>query len=386
MKKFSQHIFEIELSDFDKELQDPEVKKGYDAFIKSLEAGGDGNSDPGDSGDKSGNDQNGDEVGDASDERASSGSGSGRKDDKQDQQGSGGGSGSGDGEGDPDMGTVTPDDMGGGGSSTANCPSTPGGMIKKEDGDKIAEQEGYKKEGGTDSQVEKTWNDNAKRAAEAMKNKGLGAGYDSFVKKITNLNHSSKDWKTELIKVVGRSINPIDKRRAFVAKNPLVTQNRLVRTDKDKFDAVSYIMCWIDTSGSMSESYLNACIREVYQVALQKKPMSIVIVQFDTRVADIQIFNSLADLKKKLNKFVIKGGGGTDCKCCFDLFKEDKRFKNTNAELVMIFTDGYLDQYKRPVNNINHLCWVICDNPSWELKYRDAFTMRVYISKNDFKE
>lgn len=368
MKTYSQHILEVSLKDFEKELEDPEIKAGYDAFIKSLKDGGNPNSDPGDSGDNSGNDADGNskDQGDASGESASSGGGSGS------------------GRGDGEQGVVTAADQAAP-SGLKDVPGTPGSFFDKSIGDQIAEEEGYEKTAGNQSSVEKGWEEKSREAANQIKKAGKGAGWDVFVTKVNQINRSGKNWRNELRKVVGRSISPVDKRRAFVAKNPLVTQNRLQRTDKDKFDAVNYIMCWVDTSASMSEEFLNACISEVYQVAVQKKPLSIVIAQFDTRVADLQIFNNTMELKKKLGRFKIKGGGGTDVKCCFDMLKEDKRFSRSCAELVMIFTDGVLTQYKRDPKHMNNLCWVICDNESWELKYKDPFTSRIYLSNKDYK-
>lgn len=392
MEEYTKHLFEVSMKDYEADLKDPDVKAGFDAYIKSIQNGGKKGADPGSSGDKSGNDADGnpeDGMGDASGEQSGQtgqqGSGGqssgGGKSDIEGQQGAGT-PGSGQDSGDPDMGTVMPSDMAGP-SELGDIPGTPGGFFDKNVGDKIAEAEGYDKEGGSASNIEKSWKDRARDTAQ--KAKGKGAGWDIFVNKINNLNRGgSKNWKDLLRKVTGRCINPLDKRRAPVNKKFLVTQNITTFTDKDKLDAANCIMCWVDTSGSMSEEFLNACITETYQVALQKKPMSLVIVQFDTRVTDVQIFNNLGQLKKNLGQFKIKGGGGTDVKCCFDLFKTDKRFKNTHPELVMIFTDGYLDQYKRPAKHIGHLCWVICGNTNWELKYKDASTFRVYLDNKDF--
>ena len=46
----------------------------------------------------------------------------------------------------------------------------------------------------------------------------------------------------------------------------------------------------------------------------------------------------------------------------------------------MIFTDGYLNQYKRDPRTMRNLCWVILDNPSFDVKYKDAKTKCVYIN------
>ena len=51
----------------------------------------------------------------------------------------------------------------------------------------------------------------------------------------------------------------------------------------------------------------------------------------------------------------------------------------------MIFTDGGLTQYKRNVRTMKNLCWVILDNPSWNLQYKDINTKMVHIKTADIK-
>lgn len=315
---------------------------------------------------------------------------SGDQDGSGDQDNSSGGSSDGQGSGQSrngkqsGQGVVRPEDCcpPSGSSSISKTPSTAGGMISKEDGDKLAESEGYDKEGGSADARAKEWGERAKQAASQMK--GKGEGYESFKAKLDGLYKTTKDWKKELKKIVGHAISPDNKRSAYANKNILVSQDRIARTDKDKFDNVDYMMAWIDTSGSMSQEYLNQCLAEVYAVALAKKPVKLVIVQFDTRIADIQEFHNVAELKKQMHSYQIKGGGGTDVKPCFDMLVKDKKYNRRPAEIVLIFTDGYLDQYKRNIKTMRNLCWVIVDNNSFELKYKDMNTKCIRLQSSDF--
>lgn len=280
------------------------------------------------------------------------------------------------------QGVVRPEDcMAPSGGELGKTPGAAGGMISKATGDKLAEAEGYDKEGGSEDSIEKEWKDRAQKAAQQMA--GKGEGYERLKAKFDNLYKATKDWKKELKKIVGNSISPDEKRSAYANKNILISQDRVARTDKDRYDSPDYMMAWVDTSGSMSQEYLNQCLCEIYQVALAKKPMKLVIVQFDTRIADIQEFNSLADLKRKMNDYQIKGGGGTEVKPCFDLLLKDKKYARRPAELVMIFTDGYLDQYKRNPRTIKNLVWVVVDNLGFELKYKDINTKCVRLKSSD---
>lgn len=279
------------------------------------------------------------------------------------------------------QGIVRPEDcIGGQAGELAGTPGTAGGMIDRSVGDKIAKSEGYEDEGPGETATENDWKDSALKAAAKM---GNTAG--NLKSKIEGLYKTSTDWKKALQKIVGYSISPEDKRQAYANKNVLIAQNRISRTDKDKYDNVDYIMAWIDSSGSMSDEQLRMCLSEVYRVALQKKPLKLVVIQCDTRIQDIEEYTNLKDLQRQMSHATVKGRGGTDLKPCWDLLKNDKKYKNRPSELVMIFTDGFLEQYKRDPKTMRNLCWCIIDNPSFDLTHKDAHTKVIYLNSKDIK-
>lgn len=282
--------------------------------------------------------------------------------------------------GDGSKGVVRPEDCIGP-DSLNKIPNTPGTFMDKSEGDKLAESEGYEKEGGSEAANEREWADAAIKAANKMK----GDEYSNLKAKIEGLYKTSTDWKKALKNIIGHSLSPEDKRQAYANKNVLVSQDRISRTDKDKYDNVDYIMAWIDSSGSMSDEMLRTCLSEVYQIALKKKPLNIVIVQCDTRIQDIQEYRSVKELEKSLKVATVKGRGGTELKPCWDLLKNDKRFKRIRPELVMVFTDGYLNQYKRDPRTMRNLCWVILDNPGFNVQYKDSQTKCIYLDTRDIK-
>ena len=298
---------------------------------------------------------------------------------KQNQQ-QGGGGGSRTSSKNENQGVVRPQDCIGP-DSLSDVPAKAGSMIDRKTGDQIAEQEGYDKEGGSDSAVEKEWADTAIR--EANKIKGNQAG--NFKAKIEQLYKVTTDWKRELRKVVGTSISPEDKRQAYANKNILISQDRIARTDKDKYDNMDYMCAFIDSSGSMSDDQLKMCLSEIYSVALAKKPIKLVIIQCDTRIQEVKEYTSLQKLKKDMIHATVKGRGGTELKPCWDLLKTDKKFKGRIADLVMVFTDGYLNQYKRDPKTMRNLCWVVIDNPSFNIENKDINTKRVIINSKDIK-
>ncbi len=284
---------------------------------------------------------------------------------------------------DKNQGVVRPQDCGGNGISNElnKTPGTAGGMIDSNLGEKIAKQEGYDPEGGSDSAVERDWKDAVLK--ETQKQKGNIPG--SLVSKIESLYKTSNDWKKDLKKIVGHAISPDDKRQAYANKNILITQDRVARTDKDKYDNLDYMMAWIDSSGSMSDDQLKRCLSEVYAVALAKKPIKLVIIQCDTKIQDIKEYKDLNSLKKDIIGATVKGRGGTELKPCWDLLTSDPKYKRKQTELVMVFTDGYLTQYKRNPKTMRNLCWVILGNPGWQLQYKDINTKVIHINPDDVK-
>lgn len=259
-----------------------------------------------------------------------------------------------------------------------NFPNLPftniGATIDKSEGDNIAKAEGYSVGGGNEDSICRDWKERAIEAARSLK----GSNFGDLIIKLTDLYKITKDWKKELRYIIGNSLSPDDSRRAFTNKNILVSQNRVARTNKDRYDAVNYIVAAIDTSGSMSDNYLNTCIKHIYQIANQKKPEKLLVLQFDTEICDIREYT---DSKQFLSPIKLKGRGGTNCQCVWDYLKNHK----INTELLLVFTDGYLDLLKRSINMIN-LCWVIIDNTNCTTKYKDAHTRLIYLSSNDFKK
>lgn len=257
----------------------------------------------------------------------------------------------------------------------------PGGYMDKKDGDDLAEQEGYDKDSMNESSREKSWKEAALK--ESSKLKGNAAG--NLKSKIENLYKVTTDWKKALKNIIGRSLNPADTRQAFANKNVLISQDRIARTDKDKWDNLDYICCFIDSSGSMSDDQLKMVLSEVYSLALQKKPMRLVCVQCDTKIQWIKEYTNLSELKKDVVSQGVKGRGGTVLKPCWDLLRNDKRFKGKRAEIVLCFTDGYCDQYKRDMRTMQNLFWCILDNPSFSIQYLDANTKALHFKTDDIK-
>ena len=270
------------------------------------------------------------------------------------------------------IGKVSASDM-----TDATQSSQPGSMVSGQDGDRIAQQEGYDKNSQSQDSAAREWENDVQKSINKAP-----AGLKEKLQQIFNTN---TDWVKILKKIIGRSINNSATRQAYANKNALASQSRISRTDKDRFDAVDFIMCCIDTSGSLSGKQLHLILSEVYAMALQKKPISLAIVMCDTKIQDIQIYNNIRDFKRAIKDFEIHGGGGTDMHPCWDLLNDDPRFVRRNCELFMMFTDGYLDQIPRNKRKMGNLCWCITDNPGFQLEHNDTKTFVVHLDSSTIK-
>ena len=317
------------------------------------------------------------------------GAGSGSASDKQQKQNkqNNGGSGSENSrtnKNDSSQGIVRPEDCASNNNGISNTPSTAGGFFEKSEGDKLAESEGYSKDGGSESSIENEWKDAALRAANDMKN--AGDAWGRLKSTIEGLYKVSTDWKRDLKYVVGKSINDAEKRSAYANKNILAAQGRLARTDKDKFDNMDYMIAFIDSSGSMSDEQLKMVLSETYSLACAKKPVKLVTIQCDTRIQEIKEYKSLKEFKNSIVHSTVKGRVVTDVKPLWDLLKTDPKFRKKRPDLIMLFTDGYVpSQPNRDKSSMNWLCWCIIDNPSFTLKNNDSMTKIIHLKSNDIK-
>ena len=147
----------------------------------------------------------------------------------------------------------------------------------------------------------------------------------------------------------------------------------------------------VDTSGSMTTELMRKCLAEVYTLVYQKKPEKLVVVQNDTKVQDLRIFNNLQEFKKSLSSMKVHGGGGTSFNSFWELLKNKGKGYGRDFQLTfslptdcaIIFTDGYVDQIPRDKRTMKYLVWVILDNPSWELKNKDMKTKVIYLNTKE---
>lgn len=108
-----------------------------------------------------------------------------------------------------------------------------------------------------------------------------------------------------------------------------------------------------DMSGSVSDAETTAFASECTSIFRMMKPKKVTLVQFDTRVFQVDVLKSFLDIAK----LKLKGRGGTNLNPVALWTQENK------PHLTIIFTDG---QFSRPMEKFHgNVIWLVHNNPSF---------------------
>jgi predicted metal-dependent peptidase len=115
----------------------------------------------------------------------------------------------------------------------------------------------------------------------------------------------------------------------------------------------------IDTSGSISQAEINRVTSLMVMLCEQCVPEELIVLWWDTVVHGEQRFteDSYANLRSALKP---KGFGGTRVSCVSDYMKAN----NTDADFVIVFTDGYVE---------SDITWTVRVPTLWVVKGNEQF-------------
>jgi predicted metal-dependent peptidase len=123
-------------------------------------------------------------------------------------------------------------------------------------------------------------------------------------------------------------------------------------------ESIGEIVVAIDTSGSIGGAEITEFATELVSICELCQPEVVRVLWWDTEVHGEQVFkDNYTDIAKKLKP---RGGGGSDVSCVSDYLVKNK----VNAECVLVFTDGYVE------NDIN---WKITNPTLWMVTQRRDF-------------
>lgn len=126
-------------------------------------------------------------------------------------------------------------------------------------------------------------------------------------------------------------------------------------------EAIGELCIFADTSGSMGGVY-PVLFGEVAQIVRAVKPKRVVLLWWDTQVANVQYFEP-KDYDQIATAMRPAGGGGTEPRVCIDWLEKHKEVKPC---AIVWLTDGYIGE--EPRTKYKSL-WGIVDNDSWTSKY-----------------
>ena len=124
-------------------------------------------------------------------------------------------------------------------------------------------------------------------------------------------------------------------------------------------ETIGEIIVAIDTSGSIGSAEITEFATELVSICDVVQPDKVRILWWDTEVHGEQVFEeNYTDIAKLLKPL---GGGGTNVSCVSEYVNK----QNLQAECVLVFTDGYLENdIKWNINSPT--LWMITRNRHFE--------------------
>lgn len=111
------------------------------------------------------------------------------------------------------------------------------------------------------------------------------------------------------------------------------------------------ISVFIDLSGSITDSELQAFLSEIQYIHGTMKPEKMFVGGFDTRITDKHEVTEFQDIRR----LTFKGGGGTSLAWLPNWVEKNK------PTVLIIFSDMYVNMPSKPKGNTDYI-WIIIDN------------------------
>ena len=123
-------------------------------------------------------------------------------------------------------------------------------------------------------------------------------------------------------------------------------------------ESLGEVTCFIDTSGSITKSYINVCTNGLMDMQRIMQPEKIIVHAFDTKLKQRQVITATDDILKNLK---LKGGGGTNIKPVLEWIVENK------PSITLIFTDGGFNIPEITVPKTCNIIWLVHNNKEFKI-------------------
>jgi predicted metal-dependent peptidase len=173
---------------------------------------------------------------------------------------------------------------------------------------------------------------------------------------ISDLLNPVIDWKKELAEFVTSSCKGKDEYTWRKFNRRVISNDIYLPTVEN--ETIGEVVVAIDTSGSIGQQQLNEFASELVSICEAVSPDAVRILWWDTKVHGEQLFTDNYDQIGSMLKPL--GGGGTRVSSVAEYINK----KKINAECVLVFTDGYLEN--DVVWNISSpTLWMVTENKNW---------------------
>ena len=173
---------------------------------------------------------------------------------------------------------------------------------------------------------------------------------------ITEMLEPQVDWRREMQDFVSSTCKGKDEYTWRRFNRRMLPNDIFLPTVEN--ETIGEIVVPIDTSGSIDQDQLNEFASELVSIAEAVRPEAIRILWWDTKVHGEQLFTDNYEQIGSLLKPL--GGGGTRVSSVSEYINK----KKINAECVVIFTDGYLENdVKWDINSPT--LWLVTQNKGW---------------------
>jgi predicted metal-dependent peptidase len=173
---------------------------------------------------------------------------------------------------------------------------------------------------------------------------------------ITDILEPKVDWREVLRDFVSSATKGKDEYTWRKFNRRVLPNDLYIPTVEN--ETIGEIVVAIDTSGSIGEKELNEFASELVSICEAVSPEAVRVLWWDTKVHGEQLFkDNYANIGAMLKPL---GGGGTKVSCVAEYINK----KKVNAECVLVFTDGYVEnevawQISAPT------LWMVTQNANW---------------------
>ena len=173
---------------------------------------------------------------------------------------------------------------------------------------------------------------------------------------VTDLLNPVIDWKKELADFVTSSCKGKDEYTWRKFNRRLISNDIYLPTVEN--ETIGEVVVAIDTSGSIGQQQLNEFASELVSICEAVSPDAVRILWWDTKVHGEQLFTDNYDQIGSMLKPL--GGGGTRVSSVAEYINK----KKINAECVLVFTDGFLENDVQ-WNISSPTLWMVTENKHW---------------------